>query len=83
MRNSANFGLNKKDIISGYNPFKVDHVNQPPTVHTTCGKKRKESHDESERDEDIVGNREKKQGEVARVDGVQPPVQGFRSLQTL
>ncbi len=36
-------------------------------VHTTCRKKRKESHDESERDEDIVGNREEKQGEVAKV----------------
>jgi hypothetical protein len=52
-------------------------------THTTCGEKRKESHDESESDEDIVWNREEKQGEVARVDRVQPPVQWFCSLQTL
>jgi hypothetical protein len=56
---------------------------QPPTVHGTCGEKRKESHDESESDEDIVGNREEKQGEVARMDGVQSPVRWFCSLQTL
>ncbi len=56
---------------------------QPPTVHGTCGEERKESHDESESDEDIVRNREEKQGEVARVDGVQPPVQWFCFLQTL
>jgi hypothetical protein len=48
---------------------------QPPTVHTTCREKRKESHDERESDENIVRNREEKQREVARVDGVQPPVQ--------
>jgi hypothetical protein len=50
-----------KKYFSGYSPFKVDHVNQLPTVHTTCREKRKESHDESESDEDIVGNREEKQ----------------------